>query len=315
MPSDLLINEPPIVFSPSLAKMIGVNEAIVVQQLHFLLSLKTSGVMALGEKWIWNTYEGWQADYFPFWSTRTIRRIFDELETKFVVISSQPEGFKSRKKYYRLNKGMVHQLTLENASRIDIEKIENLPCGQNGQLEPPCGQVGRFDVANLADSHKYTETSTENPLPPEGVVVEDDTPFIDPDSKPTKRKPRKHIAEQFRLSIDTTPDWVGLIPEGLNTPEFISSWQRYIDYRAERKIKKLTTSSILTQFKRLALFGPDQSCKAIDQSIANGWQGIFPQSEKDERRQTGQPNSRNIGHNSVATYANYKPKRQAQTGT
>lgn len=103
--STLLINEPPLQVLPSLAKVIGLNEAIVTQQLHYwLTNPKCEGYTdETGEKWIFNTYDEWQEN-FPFWSTSTIKRTFLELEEKQVVISRQFDA-KSRdmRKYYRLN--------------------------------------------------------------------------------------------------------------------------------------------------------------------------------------------------------------------
>ena len=78
--SSLLINEPPLQLLPSLALAIGVDEAIVLQQIYYWINNpKTSGRIVDGEKWIHNTYEQWQEDNFPFWSVAKIRRIFMSL--------------------------------------------------------------------------------------------------------------------------------------------------------------------------------------------------------------------------------------------
>lgn len=101
--SSLLINEPPLLVLPSLAKAIGLNEAIITQQLHYWLENQKAGVERDGFKWVFNTYDEWQEN-FPFWSVSTIKRVFLELEEKQVVISAQLDA-KSRdmRKYYRLN--------------------------------------------------------------------------------------------------------------------------------------------------------------------------------------------------------------------
>ncbi len=101
--SSLLINEPPLLVLPSLAKAIGLNDAIITQQLHYWLENPKAGVEREGFKWIFNTYDEWQEN-FPFWSVSTIKRTFLDLEEKGVVISAQMDA-KSRdmRKYYRLN--------------------------------------------------------------------------------------------------------------------------------------------------------------------------------------------------------------------
>ena len=84
--SKKLINEPPLLVLPSLAIEIGLNEAIVVQQMHYLL--EKSKHEHEGLRWVYNTYEDWQATCFPFWSTRTIQRILQKLEEIGVVEST-----------------------------------------------------------------------------------------------------------------------------------------------------------------------------------------------------------------------------------
>ncbi len=137
----LLIKEPPLQVLPSLAVRIGLNEAIVVQQLHYFLQGTGNGKTIDGEKWIFNTYEEWRF-VFPFWSTRTIERIFEQLETMNLVVSCQPEGRQSRRKYYRLNRGMV--------SLMEREAIPE-PANLAGS-EPEAAKLADWEPANLAAS-------------------------------------------------------------------------------------------------------------------------------------------------------------------
>jgi hypothetical protein len=99
----LLIQEPPLQVLPSLAIAIGLHEAIVLQQLYYLLRDPNFGRKIAEHKWIFNTFEEWQCRYFPFWSVRTIKTIFANLASMNLVVSCQPEGGLSRRKYYRIN--------------------------------------------------------------------------------------------------------------------------------------------------------------------------------------------------------------------
>ena len=115
--SKLLIEESPMCFQRSLAKVIGLNGAIVLQQLQYLLNDKRNGKVFSGERWIYNTYEQWQAEYFPFFSIPTLQRVFAELEKSCMIVSCQPEGVVSRRKYYRLGAGILHLVrAIEDAS-------------------------------------------------------------------------------------------------------------------------------------------------------------------------------------------------------
>lgn len=101
--SALIISEPPLQVLPSLAIKIGLNEAIVLQQLWYLLRNPAFGRQIAEHKWIFNTYEQWVAEYFPFWSVVTVKRTFANLAKMNLIASCQPEGRLSRRKYYRVN--------------------------------------------------------------------------------------------------------------------------------------------------------------------------------------------------------------------
>src|SRR5699024_12396798 len=55
----LLFAERPLVINTQLAMKIGLNEAIVLQQLHYWLRDTNSGMECDGVRWIYNTTEQW----------------------------------------------------------------------------------------------------------------------------------------------------------------------------------------------------------------------------------------------------------------
>jgi len=81
--SNLLINESPLQVLPSLAVKFGLNEAIVIQQMHYWLNKSTN--IQDGEKWVYNSIKCWR-DQFPFWSEKTISRIFKKLSDSGIII-------------------------------------------------------------------------------------------------------------------------------------------------------------------------------------------------------------------------------------
>lgn len=109
--SPLLINESPLQVLPTLAVAIGLNEAIVVQQLHYLLRDPRHGKRLAEHQWIFNTYEQWVANFFPFWAPRTVERIFTNLSRLKIIISCQPEGRRSRRKYYRIDVETLNRIS------------------------------------------------------------------------------------------------------------------------------------------------------------------------------------------------------------
>ncbi|HAT3794561.1 TPA: hypothetical protein I8624_002548 [Serratia marcescens] len=68
----------PLVVNPELAVRIGLNEAIVLQQVNYWLEEKEQGVVHQGRRWVFNSYEAW-AQQFPFWSVDTVKRAFTSL--------------------------------------------------------------------------------------------------------------------------------------------------------------------------------------------------------------------------------------------
>ena len=76
----LPISEPPLEVLPTLARAIGLNEAIILQQLH--CRLERSDHEHEGRRWVYNTLEQWQ-EQCPFWSIPTIKRAFTVLRKPY----------------------------------------------------------------------------------------------------------------------------------------------------------------------------------------------------------------------------------------
>lgn len=77
------------------------------------------------------------------------------------------------------------------------------------------------------------------------------------------------------------------IPIALNDPRFIAKWQEYVSYRKERRLAKLLPRSVQKQWDRLSDHGAEIAIQAIDQTIANGWAGIFPSRVEADRQSLG----------------------------
>ena len=61
--------------------------------------------------------------------------------------------------------------------------------------------------------------------------------------------------------------------QNLNT----EAWQEYLDHRREMKLRKLTPRGEEKLKRNLCLFTKTEQADAIDKTIANGWQGVFPE--------------------------------------
>lgn len=105
-----LIDERPLLILPSLAKAIGLNEAVVLQQLHFRLQI--SRERRRGKPWHIRTVKEWTEEEFPFWSEQTVERIFDNLEARNLIERSNIWNTKGwdRTKWYTINYEVFYEL-------------------------------------------------------------------------------------------------------------------------------------------------------------------------------------------------------------
>lgn len=110
----LLISEPPLQVLPTLARLIGLNEAIILQQVHYWL--QRSNNVRDGYRWVYNSYPEWY-EQMPLWkSETTMRTAFKNLEKKGLLITANYNKAKFDKtKWYRINYEKLS--LLENEAR------------------------------------------------------------------------------------------------------------------------------------------------------------------------------------------------------
>lgn len=140
--SRLLIDEPPLQVLPSLAREIGLNEAIMLQQMHYWL-LKSSNEFE-GVKWFYKTLEDWQTE-FPFWSAMTIRRTLTNLEKQKVIrIGNFNKKKFDKTKWYTIEYQCVNRRCVQNEQTMCSNRTDG------------CVQ---FEQTYTRD---YQESTTEN---------------------------------------------------------------------------------------------------------------------------------------------------------
>ena len=105
---ELLINKDKVVMtSVDLAIIIGdLEEAIVLNQVSYWLEKYREISHNFKDKryWVYNSYQKWHDDNFPFWSPKKIQRIFRSLEKKGLLLSANYNsvGF-DKTKWYSIN--------------------------------------------------------------------------------------------------------------------------------------------------------------------------------------------------------------------
>lgn len=150
----LLLDEKPLIVMPGLAKKIGLNESIFLQQLHYWLEKSTN--IQDGHRWVYNTAKKWQ-EQFPFWSVNTIRRVIKNLEEKELLIIDNFNSLPIDKtNWYRINYEKVAALEFDS---VESEKIHSTT--QNGYSKQP-NWVDETPKVSTPLPESTTESTTEN---------------------------------------------------------------------------------------------------------------------------------------------------------
>jgi len=104
-----LTNGSHMIVNPDLATLLGLNEAIILQQIHEDIS--KSNHINDGHRWICNSYKDWHSRLF-FWSIDTVKRTIRNLEKKKIIISGNYNKKKmDHTKWYRIDYDYLNEIT------------------------------------------------------------------------------------------------------------------------------------------------------------------------------------------------------------
>ena len=186
---------------PQLAVKIGLNEAIILQQMHYWIrtnkAVKNNYID--GHYWIYNTYDQWQQQ-FPFFSKSTIWRTVDKLERLGLVISGNyNKAGMDRTKWYTIDYGALE--ALEEPCAKNPQNLKASPFGQNDNMEKkpetlgasPFVQIEEMHLVNLTRPIPETTTETSSSSTPSGdnQILSN---IIDPDISPPAANLQKTIS-------------------------------------------------------------------------------------------------------------------------
>lgn len=231
MECKLLYTKEPIVINPIAAEVLGVNEAIIVQQIHYWLNINEKAKINFheGRYWTYNTYENWQKTNFRFLSVPTLKRIFKKLEDKKILIKDNFNKSKyDRTLWVSINYDKLDELMSKYEEKIEAEKNEEIK--ENIEISTKY-QSDTMSDSNIVSSCYYGEDQVDtmksiNLIPPipdtnteinsdicttANVVVEDENKNINlienkthlkAMSKNMKNKVSKWDTERLEKAID-----------------------------------------------------------------------------------------------------------------
>ena len=128
--SKLLMDDKPVMVLPKLAEAIGLNEAIVIQQIHYwLITFQEANKeehFRDGRWWIYNSKKEWK-DNFPWWSENTIWRSLIALREMGLVITSDEYNKKEYDKtlWYSIDYEKLNEIVEELITKMGTTRYQN----------------------------------------------------------------------------------------------------------------------------------------------------------------------------------------------
>ncbi|EGQ4218252.1 DnaD domain protein [Staphylococcus pseudintermedius] len=244
----LLIDDYPIQVLPKLAETIGLNEAIILQQIHYWLN--NSNHQYDDKKWIYNSYPEWQKQ-FPFWSLMTIKRSIYSLEKQeLLIVGNYNKAKFDKTKWYSIN-----YYTLESMIR---------PSYQNDTTSVSKRNDGTYqnDTTNTID---YTETNEQKETDDVSRIFQLISKEIGMIQNPLKAQELEQAIESFESNkmeiVQVAIDYCKQNNKGINyLIKVLDNWSKEGIKAKEEATKKIEpkktkkTNDFLEQ-KRQELFG------------------------------------------------------------
>ncbi|BCQ40925.1 hypothetical protein ERHA54_35280 [Erwinia rhapontici] len=262
--SRLLINEHPLQVLPSLACAIGMNEAVILQQIHYWMA--SSQHQHDGRRWVYNSVPSWQKQ-FPFWSESTVKRALLSLEKQGMVVSGNyNRDPRDHSKWYSINYEAL--IALEAAQKplndalgqIDpIEQVNMTQCIRSECIDAS-GQGESVHQANM--TRPLPETTTENT---QETNSENKTSGAQAEARTPAKRSSQEYSPEFESAWQAYPKragannksaagkaWAARIKSGVSAAAMLAGVQRYAEF-------VIATGKSGTEYVKQAatFFGPD----------------------------------------------------------
>jgi hypothetical protein len=211
--SNLLLPGKVLLLLPRLVPLVGLNEAIVLQQVRFLTGPERAREDEAGRRWVCLSYARWQEQHFPFWGCDTIKRAFRTLEAEGLLFAERPQrAARDQTKAYAINYRRLDEL-----ERV----LRAATVGAVGGHAPTRGKriaTGQSDAAALPASNLLIDDHPLVVIPRLAVLIGLDEAIVLQQVRywlSDARNPRVH--EGRRWVRFTHQEWATQIPRSLRT--------------------------------------------------------------------------------------------------
>ena len=200
--TSLLISESPLTVQPSLAVLLGLNEAIFLQQVQYWITREAGFCDQYGRRWIYNTVKQWR-DQFPFWSESTIKRTIRSLEDQNALLSTTVGDAFNKTKAYTINIDRIEELNqkiVHEQMRASIESVQ-----RRVSAPPPKGGVWEYteEQAVSDDAEAQDNSSADTDIDIEGQKVNTSEPLEE--VKMTQHAVQNEPLEEVNLTRSNRP--------------------------------------------------------------------------------------------------------------
>lgn len=158
-----LFDEQPILANKALARELGLNEALVMQQINYWIEInKRSGKNYHdGKYWTYNSIRAWQENDFDYMSVDTVKRTFTKLaKAGYLLVGNYNKDPRDKTKWYTINNNKLEELFFEmNQRKMDEERRvreqkleESMPnaLGQNAPMDD--GKMPQRMIADCSNA-------------------------------------------------------------------------------------------------------------------------------------------------------------------
>ena len=245
----LLFQFRPLVINPELAARIGLNEAIVLQQINYWLNETDSGIEHNGRKWVYNTMAQW-SEQFPFWSQDTVKRTISSLRKMNILLTEKL----AKDRYNHTNYYTINYDADALSDKCNLHHKGSADCPEHDD-----GNLHHTDGAESTDLTYNTQCTTPDTTAETNSDAGENLPSVLPKQKRKKQDDNAILGD--------LPDWIPAEP-----------WIAFVEMRKEMgargRLSERAVKLLVADLKKLKEQGQDLT-EVINRSVMNNWKGFF----------------------------------------
>ena len=248
-----LFDEQPIIANKTLARELGLNEALVLQQINYWIEInKKSGKNFYdGRYWTYNSIRAWQENDFDYLSVDTVKRTFVKLESQgFLLVGNYNKDPRDKTKWYTIKEERHEELYQEieekklkrqkEALKENYESAENTVLNVLGQNAPM--DWGKMHQCNSAES---TNGFVQN-LPMQNGKMHQPLPEITTNiSSDISTKTSTHQPIRTKQTRD------GMVERSQNKKSYESCLEELSEQTGYNEHKSLGNTNMLDRYEKI----------------------------------------------------------------